>query len=1223
MNIKSRKGDLKAKVFALAFAITLSGATAIAPFAAMADNAALIAKLQADIAALQAQLLALKPSGDKMMAACTFTRALTVGMKGDDVKCLQSYLMDGSYYTYSGGATGYFGNITKNAVASWQAAMGVSPAAGYFGAKSQAKYSALVAKSPPPPPPGPPGPPGPPPPPPVGGTGLTVAAAMDQPAAATIPEGAARVPFVKLSLMASADGDITVKNIEVERRGLADDAAFDGIIILDENGVQIGNTKTLSSDHKVKFNQSFVVKAGTSKTVWVSANMNASLDSYQGQLAKLAVVAVDAGSAAVSGSLPIESAVMSFNSTLTIGSVTMTVGSLDPGAANTKNVGTKGYYLTSVKASVGSAEDVTFEQIRFNQAGSAAATDIENVMVKAGGTDYKAEISADAKYYVAKFPGGLKVTKGGNVEFSVKADLINGSARTVDMDVLRKSDIVAKGNVYGFYVTSSGGSTGSASAGAFSSNTEPFYNAYAATINLGTLQVSSSNKVPAGNVGVDLQDTILGGFHFDVKGEPVQISSWTLNWTFSGTGTSSNVTSVKLYDSAGNIVAGPKDPASGVVVWSDTWTAPVGEGDYYVKGKLSTTFASNDTVQVSVLPTNITSKGSVTGLSITPTPSTLVTSNTQTVKAGAMAMSVSPTPFGQNVTRGINGYLFGTLVFDAGSSGEDARVTVVKIRDTLSAAGAGDEVNSCVLYDGAAALVTGSDVVNPSDPSGTTNDLSFTLTTNLMVPKGTVKKIDLKCNISSSASSNSTHSFGLNDTTGSSVAGATTNQSITESVTTGVGSTMTIKTAGSFTVTKDASAPTQVMILSGKTDVPMNVLRYHATDEAVTIQELTLTYSSSTASTSDFLKVSLWDGATKIGEAVWAGSAAQNATSTLNALFPFVVPKDGDKLLTIKADISDISVVASTTQGRLLAIDYNGVSSSSGVGQSSGQKLGSGSSSNTDGANFQIMKSMPKVDKIAVPSTSVPQADAIMYRFKVAADAAGPIALFKFTFDISSSSVSATTSNFRIYGYTDSGFSVAAYAQNPLSVNNVDCAGFSNLNNSTASTACGTNTASDVTYASTTLLSANRGGGGGDIVFFFNPVANLASTTEAIIVPAGETRYFEMRGDITNPGSGTGNSISVSLLGDAARPVRNGGIACASPGTPCAFGGAQRFMDGGRGGLATAAEAATQSANNDFIWSPLSTSTTLSTATSTADWTNGFLVPGLPSVNLSSNSFTN
>lgn len=1201
--------NIKMKLVAVSTAIAISGAVAAVPFFASADaNSDLIAQLQAQIAALQKQLSALSGSSAAPAApgSCSFSHDLKVGSRGDDVKCLQGVLGVSPQ-------SGYFGALTKAAVVKWQKSAGVTPAAGYFGAKSRAAYAASAK----------------------GGTtsgaatsggstsggtvsvpagsGLTVTAPATQPASTLAPGSAARIPTVQVTLTASSDGDVTVNSLTAQRTGLANDSDIDSVLLLDQNGTQIGLSKTLNSNHQVVFNQPFVVKAGTSKAITVAVNMIAS-PTGAGQIFSFAVNAIDAGSAKVNGTLPIQGNGMTINTTLTLGTVTMSIGSLDPGAANSKNVGTKGYYFASVKASVGSAEDVTFSQMSFNQAGSAAGTDVANIVINAGGKDYPAVLSSDGKYYAATFSPGIVVTKGNSMEFSVKGDIVNGSARTVDMNIQRKSDIVVMGNTYGYNIIVGGGSSGAASAGAFSSNQEPFFNAYAATINSGSMLVSSSNTVPSGNIPVSVTDTTLGAFLIDVKGEPIQVSSWTLNFNFTGTGTSSNLTALKLYDSNGGIVAGPKDPASGIVTWTDSWTAPVGQNVYLVKGKLSTTFANNDTVQVAVNPGSlVTAKGSVTGLAITPTPTSYITANAQTVKAAALSFSVSATPFAQNVVRGVNGFKFATYIFDASQSGEDIRLTSVQLRDTLSAAAVGNEVNSCVLYDGANALNTGSDVQNPSAPSGTTNDLTFTLTNNLIIPKGTVKQVDLKCNISSAATVNSTHAWGTNaGTSNINAVGASTASTVTPTITTSTGSTMTVLGNGSFTVVQDASAPVSSIVLAGKTNVPMNVLKYHASNEAINITQLTLNYSSSTASTSDFVKATLWDGATQIGTAVWA-SGAQNATSSFTA--PFVVPKDGDRLLTVMADVGSVDVVASSTGGRLLSVNYSGVSSSTGVGQGSGASLGSSSANDANGNTMQIMKSVPTVAKLAIPTTSLPQTSGSLYRFSVSADPAGPVALYKVTFLVSSSSVSATTSSFNLYGYSDSGFASAAYQNNPLYPRAVGCSGESVLETYTACNTSGTTLGSG--FASSSVATSSR------VVFFFAPSTNVASNTEAIIIPAGTTRYFELKGNITNPGSGTGNSLSISLAGDAQRPLQNAGNSGQAAGVNTGL-GPQRFIANyGQGRLATAAEISMESDRNNFVWSPMSTSTSLTGATSTTDWTNGTNVPGLPSTGLSANTFSN
>lgn len=76
-------------------------------------------------------------------SADTFSRSLTVGSRGDDVTALQTWLVAKGYLVMpSGAAYGYFGNLTKAAVAAYQTAKGITPAAGYFGPVTRAAVNA-------------------------------------------------------------------------------------------------------------------------------------------------------------------------------------------------------------------------------------------------------------------------------------------------------------------------------------------------------------------------------------------------------------------------------------------------------------------------------------------------------------------------------------------------------------------------------------------------------------------------------------------------------------------------------------------------------------------------------------------------------------------------------------------------------------------------------------------------------------------------------------------------------------------------------------------------------------------------------------------------------------------------------------------------------------------------------------------------------------------------
>ncbi|MEK7107216.1 MAG: peptidoglycan-binding protein [Patescibacteria group bacterium] len=78
----------------------------------------------------------------------SFKRDLETGSKGSDVRALQAYLNSHGFSIAASGAgspgneTELFGGLTRAALAKWQASVGITPAAGYFGPKTRAYIAA-------------------------------------------------------------------------------------------------------------------------------------------------------------------------------------------------------------------------------------------------------------------------------------------------------------------------------------------------------------------------------------------------------------------------------------------------------------------------------------------------------------------------------------------------------------------------------------------------------------------------------------------------------------------------------------------------------------------------------------------------------------------------------------------------------------------------------------------------------------------------------------------------------------------------------------------------------------------------------------------------------------------------------------------------------------------------------------------------------------------------
>src|SRR3990167_523459 len=187
----------------------------------------------------------------------TFSRNLKQGDTGEDVMNLQKVLnMDvatqvaASGVGSSGNETSYFGPATRAAVIKFQnkyasevlTPIGLTSGTGIVGAMTRAKLTQLSGGVVVVVPPGQT-------PPPATGTGLTVSD-PGQPGVSLAPNSAARLPFTKIRVTAGNDGDVTVNSITVERTGLAQDVVFSGVVLIDENGLQLGDAKTFNSNHQ-------------------------------------------------------------------------------------------------------------------------------------------------------------------------------------------------------------------------------------------------------------------------------------------------------------------------------------------------------------------------------------------------------------------------------------------------------------------------------------------------------------------------------------------------------------------------------------------------------------------------------------------------------------------------------------------------------------------------------------------------------------------------------------------------------------------------------------------------------------------------------------------------------------------------------------------------------------------------------------------------------------
>ncbi|MDP2696202.1 MAG: hypothetical protein Q8O87_03050 [bacterium] len=378
-----------------------------------------------------------------------------------------------------------------------------------------------------------------------------------------------------------------------------------------------------------------------------------------------------------------------------------------------------------------------------------------------------------------------------------------------------------------------------------------------------------------------------------------------------------------------------------------------------------------------------------------------------------------------------------------------------------------------------------------------------------------------------------------------------------------------------LSVMLDPSSPSRRLVNANTTGNILTRLRFDADGEAINVTQLGLQLSyTNLNSPVDLARVTLWadDSGTLVGEVIFT---SDYATATISG---FTVPSDSYRIMAIKGDIAAIGTADPARPGHLVAVDYDAAAGDSSGNSTRGiaasglpvYAIPIGNANDTRSSGVRIFKSIPTLARLSVPSLGlVNGSDRILYRFSVTAPSTGSVGLYKFTFGISTTTSGVTSyvvNAFSVHGYSDSAFSQAAYGNN------------GRLNSATA----GYNV-------------AVQDGQNSVVEIYFDPITQ-SGTNEAIQVPAGQTRYFELMGTIANS-SATSSTLTVDLRGDEIYNVR----------------------DTGETTSAASFFSSIYSIHNDFIWSGNSTTTS---SVAHPDWANGANVSDLPGAYMAPNIFT-
>lgn len=770
------------------------------------------------------------------------------------------------------------------------------------------------------------------------GGDLSVSLASDTAMSASVPKGAANVPFTKVNFTAGA-ADVTITGLKVTRSGLGTDANISAVKLF-VNGLQRGTSQSLGSSHQASFSLTsnpITVAAGTTVGVVLAADIVAAPTAYDQHIFGVANVADITTTASIAGTFPINGNVMSLVNS-TIGTATITPGPLNPTDAGNVDPDATGYRFSQIKIAAGSTEPIVVGQLTAIKNGTAANSDIKNIVL------YN-DTSSTVLGTVAALDGNgravfnnlnLQIAKGAYVELSLKADMSGtGSGRTIGLDVHDGTSMAMTitGGTYGFGILPT-------ATAAFCLAGRTDYTCPRQNINQGYLTISKSASAPAtGQIPVGGTGIPLMAFDFVVAGEPVNVSQTALRYTTT-TGLREEVTNVTLYKADGTILAGPKNGSNtgaGVetLTFTDAYTLPVGTTIVYVKADMATTMSALDQIMVDMQAGSVTAKGAnsgkttyTTSAGTTVPPAAAITGNTMTLQGPALTVITAATPVASNMVVNAQDQVFAYFDLDASAGGEDIRVSTLTVTDTLGAGVDYTGINNLELWGDpdTSDSTTANERLMTSNSTATNGaTTTFTFQTPIVVGKNVASRLTLKADVV--ATTGTSHAFKVNATGDFTATGKTTGNTATKAVS-GAGQAQTIQASGLLKVEMASDVPSAAQLVSASTGNEVMKYKFSATYEPIDVTTFkvfcgnNLQAGTLCTNRANVAKIYVYADGVLIGNASGYTLDATGLASVVLNSGTLVIPKDGYKVVTLKVDLPDRTqvVTSSGASGSLIQI---------------------------------------------------------------------------------------------------------------------------------------------------------------------------------------------------------------------------------------------------------------------------------------------------------------
>jgi hypothetical protein len=887
----------------------------------------------------------------------TFTRSLSQGARGTDVMNLQKALnacADTQVALTGAGSPGKetstFGPATKAAVIKWQMKSIVNPI-GIFGPASRAAYGVKGNPC---------------------GTGGVVLPPQTGPVTASLST-TTPASGVLVGLQATADlahftftGTGTVTNITLQRVGVSSDATLSNVYLFD-GATRLTDAVTVSNNGIITFNSAMgLFTVNGSKTISVKSDIANAPGQTVG--VRLNSFATSAGVVTSNLSANIHSIASATLATVSAGTVTPSGATINPGSNVT-------LWQSTLNIS---QRDVMMKRFAIRQVGSASANSFANFKLFVNGVQVATAAGVDALGYVTFDMMASPVTLvSGSRVVRVDADVLSGASRTVNFSVRQAADVDFVDSSYGVNITP----TSTPWAGSAST---------IGGVSGGSVTVEKDTSSPTQPISIGANDVKLGSFKVTAYGEAIKLETLKAGFATSDGSIASlrngkiMINGVQYGSSSTLVLAGTSFTTNYVVmpgtpvivdVYADMFD---NDGTNHVSG--SDTF----TAKLILGSSNASKQDSLGYINV---PGADVSANTITASAATVTLAKASTYANQTVAvPQTSGYMIGRWNV-TGSSVEDALLTTLSFDvDSVTNAtfSAADLTNLTVLVKDA----NGNTVANPS-PLGTVSAADNNFSINYTLAKNASATVELMATIGSTITAADSVKTDLSITGTASVsgtaivAGDNNADGDVADAADGVDGQTIIASAGSLTVTKDATSADARIVADNQT-IDVATFNFEALYSDYTVTDLTFTI----ADASTVSNVMLYDGGTLVA------SKAGAATVTFNGL-TWPVLAGSNKDLTVKLQLASVGVGAGTSGASLLTTLTDVTATSKATGVSAGA-----TESNPASNAAYVYAAIPTVTNVALPTTVLSTGTVTAAKFTVGTNGTGTIAWNKLIFTI-------------------------------------------------------------------------------------------------------------------------------------------------------------------------------------------------------------------------------